>query len=56
MSQLVTGLDHIVLVAPEIDSAAAVYEALLGRPPSGARTGRAGPRRRSSASPIPVSN
>jgi catechol 2,3-dioxygenase-like lactoylglutathione lyase family enzyme len=33
MSQLVTGLDHIVLVVPEIDSGAAVYESLLGRPP-----------------------
>ncbi|MEZ5999939.1 VOC family protein [Hyphomonas sp.] len=33
MSQLVTGLDHIVLVVPEIDSGAAVYESLLGRSP-----------------------
>ncbi|MCA8890279.1 MAG: VOC family protein [Hyphomonas sp.] len=33
MSQLVTGLDHIVLVVPEIDSGAAVYGSLLGRPP-----------------------
>ena len=33
MSQLVTGLDHIVLVVPEIESGTAVYQSLLGRPP-----------------------
>ena len=33
MSQLVTGLDHIVLVVPEIESGTAVYQSLLDRPP-----------------------
>ncbi|MDX1293332.1 MAG: glyoxalase, partial [Hyphomonas sp.] len=29
---MIKGLDHVVLVCPDIASATAVYEALLGRP------------------------
>ena len=29
---MITGLDHFVLVCPEIEAATAVYESLLGRP------------------------
>lgn len=32
MTSLVTGLDHIVLVVPEMEAAEAVYSSLLGRP------------------------
>ena len=42
MSQIITGLDHIVLVVPEIESGAAVYESLLGRAPVWRAHGEAG--------------
>ncbi|KJS24383.1 MAG: glyoxalase [Hyphomonadaceae bacterium BRH_c29] len=42
MTQIVTGLDHFVLVVPEITSAEAVYASLLGRPADWRATGAGG--------------
>lgn len=42
MTAIVTGLDHFVLVVPEISSGAAVYAALLGRPADWRPSGEGG--------------
>ena len=42
MSPLITGLDHFVLVVPEIDAGTAVYASLLGRPADWRAAGEGG--------------